>query len=206
MSTAGNAESETRSEPLIPQVDAGPRITSAFNWATVTAAAGLVLTVVGWILLTYYYERVMGGGVSSFDEAVSLNEISKFSYYSTSIGLTLSFAAFAASAWALRAVIVDGRQTTILQNIKANLGTLLILGIAMVISTATAAALNIYLGESGDALGDDLAEIVLRIRVHFPLFARALAATALLIVANALRTSNLGNGPIGNEGVPSEES
>lgn len=190
MSDSDNSPVETVVESLPPtmQVDTGSRVANAFKLATIIAAAGLVATILGDALLVYWYELILS---RSFWEYESLIDISKFSVYSLSIGLTLCLAAFALAVSTLKTVPADGRQARIVQSLKARLGTLLMLAIAMVTCAAISAVYIIYTGEWGQGSG----EMAFRIRMYLPMFARVLAATALLIVTDALRTSNLKAAP-----------
>ena len=190
-----NVESETEPPPLITTpAHSSPRFASAFAWATFTAAAGLVAMVLAFLLRVYYNERVFSG-IRDFEEQISLTEISKFSAYSLSISLVLCFVAFVLAVSALKAILIDGEHEAILRDLKDVFGVLLMLGIAMVACSAIAAALLIFRAELAVGLSGDIGYVDTRMWLYLPMIARILAATALLIVANALRTASVRAAP-----------
>jgi hypothetical protein len=163
----------------------------SFTAATLAAAAGLILLIVGLALYIYYYEGWMDHVTSDerdFDDIASLFDIARASMYITELG---QIAAVSALLFIVHGAMNGQRQglgqslpgRVTLANVKL---LLLVVLVCIVIATMSI----VYLYEFQDDNEIDFTMRISSLYYYLPMLAWAIGALALLLVAKGLRTES----------------
>jgi hypothetical protein len=169
----------------------GTTVFPSFTAATLAAATGLILLIVGLALYIYYYEGWIDHVTSNehdFGEAASLFDIAKASMYITQFG---EIATVSALLFIIHGAMNGQRQglkhalpgRVTLANVKR---LLLVVLVCVVIATIS----MVYIYEFQDDREIDFTLRISSLYYYLPMLAWTIGALALLLVAKGLRTES----------------
>ncbi|HIH01994.1 TPA: zinc ribbon domain-containing protein [Thermoplasmata archaeon] len=158
--------------------------------AIIAVAIGAMLTVLGFALNVYYYERILSPD-RDFNEIMDLFDIAVYSMYARFTGVVV---ALVGAILVIQAMMTAGLASASAALRQIPLRNLLLLLVVITSLLALMTMVMVYVYEAEPDLSESSARLVSRITIYLPQTAVVLGVFGLLFVTMFLRNASLGRG------------